>query len=40
MKKRLGIDKFIEQALYDKKEGYYMRKLPFGKREIISLALT
>ena len=31
MKKRLGIDKFIEQALYDKKEGYYMQKLPFGK---------
>ena len=32
MKKKLGIDKFIEQALYDKKEGYYMRKLPFGKK--------
>ena len=32
MKKKLGIDKFIEQALYNKKEGYYMRKLPFGKK--------
>ena len=32
MKKKLPIDKFIEQALYDKKEGYYMQKIPFGKK--------
>ena len=32
MKKRLPIDKFIEQALYDKKKGYYMQKIPFGKK--------
>ena len=31
-KKLISLDKFINQALYDKKEGYYMKKLPFGKQ--------
>ena len=28
----LSLDKFIENALYDKKKGFYMKKNPFGKR--------
>ena len=28
----LPLDKFIELALYDKKNGYYMKKNPFGKK--------
>ena len=28
--KYISLDKFIGKALYDKKEGYYMRKNPFG----------
>ena len=27
----LPLDQFINQALYDKKSGYYMKKNPFGK---------
>ena len=27
---KLSLDKFINYALYDKKEGYYMKKNPFG----------
>ena len=26
------LDKFIEQSLYNKKSGYYMKKDPFGKK--------
>jgi len=29
--KFISLDKFIHKALYDKKEGYYMHKNPFGK---------
>ena len=29
--KILSMDKFIHQALYDKKFGYYMKKNPFGQ---------
>ena len=29
--KYISLDKFIDKALYDKKEGYYMHKNPFGK---------
>ena len=29
--KKIPIDKFIENALYDKKYGYYSKKSPFGK---------
>ena len=29
--KYISLDRFINKALYDKKEGYYMRKNPFGK---------
>ena len=25
------LDKFIEESLYNKKSGYYMKKNPFGK---------
>ena len=25
------LDKFIEESLYDKEHGYYMKKNPFGK---------
>ena len=28
----ISLDKFIDFALYDKKEGYYMRKNPFGQK--------
>ena len=28
--KDLPLDKFIDLALYDKKNGYYMKKNPFG----------
>ena len=27
----LTLDKFINEALYNKKSGYYMKKNPFGK---------
>ena len=30
-KKNLPLDQFIEFALYDKINGYYMKKNPFGK---------
>lgn len=30
-KKLIPLDKFITQALYNKKKGYYMRKNPFGQ---------
>ena len=30
-KKILAIDKYIDEALYNKKHGYYMKKNPFGK---------
>ena len=26
------LDKFIEESLYNKKSGYYMKKNPFGKK--------
>ena len=29
--KLLTLDKFIEESLYNKKYGYYMKKNPFGK---------
>ena len=29
--KKIPIDKFIENVLYDKKYGYYSKKVPFGK---------
>ena len=29
--RELPLDQFIELALYDKDEGYYMKKNPFGK---------
>ena len=29
--KNLPLDQFIELALYDKVNGYYMKKNPFGK---------
>ena len=29
--KYISLDKFIDKVLYDKKEGYYMNKNPFGK---------
>ena len=28
----LPLDKFIDFCLYDKKNGYYMKKNPFGKK--------
>jgi len=31
-KKYISLDKFIDKILYDKKNGYYMRKNPFGKK--------
>tara|TARA_Y100000591_G_scaffold314469_1_gene321038 strand:- start:283 stop:1329 length:1047 start_codon:yes stop_codon:yes gene_type:complete len=31
-KSNIPIDKFINLSLYDKKNGYYMRKNPFGKK--------
>ena len=27
----ISLDKYINQSLYDKKNGYYMTKNPFGK---------
>ena len=30
--KELSLDKFINYALYDKKNGYYMKKNPFGEK--------
>ena len=30
--KKIPIDKFIANALYDKNYGYYSKKIPFGKR--------
>ena len=30
--KIIGLDKFIENSLYDKRDGYYMSKDPFGKK--------
>ena len=29
--KEIPIDRFIENALYDKEYGYYSKKIPFGK---------
>ena len=29
--KKIPIDEFIANALYDKKHGYYSKKIPFGK---------
>ena len=29
---KIPLDKFIDNALYDSKKGYYMKKNPFGKR--------
>lgn len=31
-KKLLTLDKFIKQALYDKQSGYYIKRMPFGKK--------
>jgi cyclopropane-fatty-acyl-phospholipid synthase len=31
-KKILSLDKFIEESLYNKKFGYYMKNDPFGKK--------
>ena len=31
-KKSLPVDKFFQNVLYDKKNGYYATKQPFGKR--------
>ena len=31
-KKIISLDKFIDQSLYNKKSGYYMKKNPFGKK--------
>ena len=31
-KKILSIDKYINEALYNKKFGYYMKNNPFGKK--------
>ena len=31
-KYKLSLDKFINLSLYDKKNGYYMKKNPFGKK--------
>ena len=31
-KKNISLDKFINKALYDKKNGYYMRNNPFGEK--------
>ena len=30
--KLFTLDKFIEDSLYNKKYGYYMKKNPFGKK--------
>ena len=30
--KLLSLDEFIEESLYNKKFGYYMKKDPFGKK--------
>ena len=32
MSKKIPIDKFISNALYDKDHGYYSKKIPFGKK--------
>ena len=29
---KIPLDKFIDQCLYNKKNGYYMTKNPFGKK--------
>ena len=29
--KKISIDKFVSNALYDKNYGYYSKKIPFGK---------
>ena len=34
---KITLDKFIEESLYNKKFGYYMKKDPFGKRVILLL---
>ena len=31
-KNLLSLDRFIENSLYDKKHGYYMKNDPFGKK--------
>ncbi len=31
-KNLITLDKFIEQALYDKSKGYYMKRFPFGEK--------
>jgi hypothetical protein len=33
----LPLDQFIEFALYDKVDGYYMKKIPLEKKEILLL---
>ena len=30
--KKISIDKFIYNVLYDKDYGYYIKKVPFGKK--------
>ena len=30
--REVSLDKFISKALYDKKNGYYMKKTPLGKK--------
>ena len=32
LNKKISIDNYINQALYNKKNGYYMKKLPIGKK--------
>ena len=31
-KKQIPLDKFIDQSLYNKKSGFYMKKNPFGRK--------
>ena len=37
--KHISFDKFVDIALYNKKTGYYMKKNPFVKMEILSQPL-
>ena len=32
--KSVAVDEFFNNALFDKKKGYYSTKNPFGKKEI------
>ena len=38
--KKISLDRFIYKSLYDKDNGYYIKKNPFGKKGDFNLAIS